>query len=176
MSSKQDPEKPGDRPEGKNERYSNLSPEKRAEIERQVRAGLEKADVIAGVRKKLRGLEGAVERTEMFANFMDGKRSLLGGKIGVDTLVGLVPGMDSVTGMAGLYIVAEALNAGVPKWIIFKMLMRLGVDSAIGMIPVAGDMADFFIHANTWNAEAFREYYEEVVREEAARSKDEDAL
>lgn len=137
----------------------DVSPAVREQAEREAEQGMEVVEIVAETRAKLAKMEKAVQRSETFAKWMD-KRFL-------DPIISIVvPGVSDL-GMsaAGLYIVAEAYNADVPKWILVKMLANLGIDALIGAIPVVGDIADFLYHANVRNAKLFREYYEKVKKE-----------
>lgn len=139
-------------------REKPIRPEDRERMEAQITTVLEEASVVASTRTKLAGLEKAVSRTETFAKWMD-KRYL-------DPLIGLIPGAGDIpTAALGLYVVAEAMNAGVPKGKIFRMLVNLGIDLVGGAIPGIGDIFDFFYKANVKNAAIFRKYLEEARAE-----------
>ena len=72
--------------------------------------------------------------------------------VGLDAIVGLVPIIgDLITAMMGAYIVWEARNLGLPKWKLWWMGGNIAVDTAIGAIPVAGDLFDFAFRSNTRN-------------------------
>lgn len=78
-------------------------------------------------------------------------------RIGIDGLIGLVPGIgDVATGALSLYFVAEAWRLGVPVTTILRMLANTGVDTVIGAIPVVGDLFDFAYKANRRNVELLR--------------------
>lgn len=127
------------------------------EVGAETKAGqaLDVASRVASTRVDLGKLERAVSRSEKFALWMD-KRYL-------DPILGLVPGVGEIpTAAAGLYIVAEALAAGVPKWKIFRMLMNIAVDAGVGAIPGIGDIFDFFYKSNSKNAAIFRKYLDSV--------------
>lgn len=139
-------------------REEPIRPEDRERMEAQIAAVLEETSVVASTRAKLADLEKAVSRTETFAKWMD-RRYL-------DPLIGLVPGAGDIpTAALGLYVVAEAMNAGVPKGRIFRMLVNLGIDLVGGAIPGIGDIFDFFYKANVKNAAIFRKYLEETRAE-----------
>ncbi len=147
-------------------RRTELTPTQREQIERQARQALDEAQIIASTRgqardnSKLRDMEAAVQRTEKFAYVMD--------KWLIDPIAGAFVGVgDTVTAAAGLYVVAEALNAGVPAGKIFHMLVNIGIDFAFGAIPVVGDIFDFFYKSNKKNAQIFRDYFEKLQREES---------
>jgi len=71
----------------------------------------------------------------------------------VDPLIGLVlPGIgDVITSVLGLYIVAIALRRRVSPVVIARMLLNLGLDAAIGAVPLVGDVFDFGFRANRRN-------------------------
>lgn len=139
-------------------REKPIRPEDQERVEVQAATVLEEASVIASTRAQLASLEKAVSRTETFAKWMD-RRYL-------DPLIGLVPGAGDIpTAALGLYVVAEAMNAGVPKGKIFRMLVNLGIDLVGGAIPVIGDIFDFCYKANVENAAIFRGYLAKVKEE-----------
>ncbi len=86
---------------------------------------------------------------------------VLGRKIGLDGILGLVPGIgDALAGALGAYILVEAWRAGMPKTTVFTMALRLGFDTGVGMIPIAGDLWDFFYAANSKNLKAVKAHLE----------------
>ena len=76
----------------------------------------------------------------------------------VDPLIGLLlPGAGDVLGAAiGLYPVALALRRGAPKVLIARMLLNLTVDLVGGLVPVLGDLWDFFFKAHSRNLALLR--------------------
>jgi hypothetical protein len=79
--------------------------------------------------------------------------------IGLDGVAGLVPVLgDIVTAALGLYIVWEARNLGLPKWKIARMAGNVLIDSAVGAVPVAGDVFDVFFRSNTRNLRILRKH------------------
>ena len=73
--------------------------------------------------------------------------------LGLDALVGLVPGVGDLAGaaMSG-YIVLAAARLGVPPSVLARMLLNLGVDTLVGSVPLLGDLFDVGFRANTRNA------------------------
>lgn len=71
----------------------------------------------------------------------------------LDPILGLiVPGVgDLLTAAAGLFLVRLAARRGLPRVVIARMLMNLGVDTALGSIPLVGDAFDFAWRANRRN-------------------------
>jgi hypothetical protein len=86
-----------------------------------------------------------LERVKKLANVLD--------RYMVDPLVGLVlPGAGDIVGsLLGIYIVAIALRRGASPVIVARMLLNLGIDAAIGIVPLLGDVADIGFKANRKN-------------------------
>lgn len=81
----------------------------------------------------------------------------LGTRIGADALIGLVPGVgDTAMAAMGLYLVWEARNLGASRWLLARMLANVGVDLAVGSVPVAGDVFDVFFRSNSRNLKLIR--------------------
>src|SRR5882757_7356133 len=74
-------------------------------------------------------------------------------KYGLDPILGFVaPAVGDLIGsLLGLYIVGYALRRGMSKALVARMLLNLGFDTAIGAIPIIGDLADFGFKANERN-------------------------
>jgi hypothetical protein len=71
----------------------------------------------------------------------------------VDPLLGLVlPGIGDVLGsVLGLYVVVVAVRRKVSPLVIARMLLNLGLDAALGAVPLLGDVFDFAFRANRRN-------------------------
>lgn len=73
-------------------------------------------------------------------------------RIGLDALLGLVPGVgDLISGALGLYLVAEARQLGASRWLQARMIGNLLIDAAVGAVPVAGDLFDVYFKAHVRN-------------------------
>lgn len=102
----------------------------------------------------LKGRQEAQRRLQRIAKLMDSQIRVpgLGLKIGADAVLGLVPGFgDVLTGAIGAYLIYEAQRLGVPRSAIVRMIANIAVDTAIGAIPLFGDVWDFFFRANDRN-------------------------
>ena len=96
------------------------------------------------VRQRIEALEAMLERAFVVPG--------INRPIGLDAIVGLVPVVgDVVTAAMGAYIIWESNNLGVPKWKLWRMGGNLVFDSAVGAIPIAGDVFDFLFRSNTRN-------------------------
>ena len=80
-------------------------------------------------------------------------------RVGLDPLVGLIPVVgDAISGMIGLWLIAEATRFGVPRIVVGRMVVNTGVDLAVGAIPILGDMFDVVSRSNSRNLALFRRH------------------
>lgn len=89
------------------------------------------------------------------------------GGVGLDGLIGLIPGIgDATTGAISLYIILEALAAGAGPVLVMRMLINVLIDTMLGVIPGLGDLFDFAFKSNTINV---RLLIEDIERREGVR-------
>lgn len=94
---------------------------------------------------------------EQIAWLMDRSIPIGGMRVGLDPLLGLIPGLGDVfSGMISTVLIVQAHRAGVPKSTVLRMMANVGIDTAVGAIPVAGDVFDFAWKANTRNLDLYR--------------------
>jgi hypothetical protein len=122
-------------------------------------------DVLEMLKRSARELgpeeEIALQRVARLAYWLDDRFRIPGTRrrIGVDGLLGLIPGIgDTATALLASYIVLEAWRLGAPKGTIGRMFANLGIDYFIGLVPLAGDLADFVWKANRRNARLLRDH------------------
>ena len=58
---------------------------------------------------------------------------------------------DLLSAAIGLYLVAQARELGASRWLQTRMVGNLVVDAALGVVPVAGDVADIYFKAHLRN-------------------------
>lgn len=105
----------------------------------------------AALRKRVETLELLLERSFVIPG--------INRPVGLDAIVGLVPVLgDVITATMGAYIIWEARNLGMPKWKIMRMVGNLGVDTALGAIPLVGDAFDFLFRSNTRNLKIIKKH------------------
>jgi hypothetical protein len=77
----------------------------------------------------------------------------------VDPIIGLVlPGAGDVIGsLLGMYTVHLAFKRKVSPVIIARMLLNLGFDGLLGIVPLVGDLVDVGFKANVKNVELLQE-------------------
>ncbi len=75
---------------------------------------------------------------------------VLGRRIGLDGLIGLVPGIGDLAGGAiSAYLIWLAHRLGAPLWLKLRMVGFVAVETVLGAIPLLGDLFDFGFKANT---------------------------
>jgi hypothetical protein len=103
------------------------------------------------VRNRVEAMEKVLERAFLIPG--------INRPIGLDSLVGLIPVVgDIATALMGGYIVWEARNLGMSKLQLTRMAANVGIDTALGAIPFAGDLFDFFWRSNTKNLKIIRKH------------------
>jgi hypothetical protein len=83
-------------------------------------------------------------------------------RIGLDAVVGLIPGVGDATTLAvsGLMILAITRH-GVSFWVLLKMVWNIILDALVGSIPVLGDFFDMTFKANRKNMVLLKTHYDE---------------
>ena len=83
-------------------------------------------------------------------------------RVGLDPLLGLIPGLGDVAGaaMAG-YVVILGSRFGAPAPVLLRMLANVGVDTVLGAVPLLGDAFDVAWKANVRNLVLLERYLEQ---------------
>ena len=90
---------------------------------------------------------------------------LTGYRIGLDGLIGLVPGAgDLVTALMSAYIIREAARMGIPRHLIARMTANLLADFFAGAIPILGDVVDVAFKSNKRNLALLDEHLKKHAR------------
>jgi hypothetical protein len=81
-------------------------------------------------------------------------------RFGLDPIIGILfPGIgDAVTGAGSIGLMALALRRGVPRVVLFRMVLNILVDVLAGALPIVGDIFDLAYKSNRRNLELIREY------------------
>lgn len=90
---------------------------------------------------------------EAFGRFLDSSIRLPGGfRIGWDGIIGLIPGIGDAIGFGlSSWLVWRAYQLGLPRSVIIRMLLNVGIEALVGVVPVIGDLFDFVFKANNRN-------------------------
>jgi len=94
---------------------------------------------------------------ETIAWLMDRSIPIGGFRIGLDPIIGLIPGFgDVVSTLISAVLIVQAQRAGVSKATVLRMMTNVGIDTALGSIPLVGDAFDFAWKSNVKNLELYR--------------------
>jgi len=107
-----------------------------------------------------------LKRLERYSRFTDNSISLpfTKFKIGVEALIGLVPGIGDLIGLAmSSYVLLEAQRAGASSSVKRRMLFNIAVDFFGGLVPVVGDAFDAVYKANMRNTRLLSEYLQQEL-------------
>jgi len=78
--------------------------------------------------------------------------------VGLDGFLGLIPGVGDMAGAAvSALIIARAMQSGISKSAVLRMVINVGLDSLVGAVPFFGDIFDFAFKSNTYNLKIYRE-------------------
>jgi len=79
-------------------------------------------------------------------------------RFGLDPIIGvLFPGIgDAVTGSGSIGLLALAFRRGVPRVILWRMVLNIVIDGIFGSLPIVGDAFDVAFKANRRNFELIR--------------------
>ncbi len=95
---------------------------------------------------------------EALAHFLDSSIRLPGGiRIGWDGIIGMIPGVGDAVGLGlSSWLVWRARQLGLPRPVIYRMLLNVGLEALVGVVPVVGDVFDFVFKANNRNVALMR--------------------
>jgi len=103
------------------------------------------------VRQRIEAMEALLERSVVIPG--------INLPVGLDAIAGLIPvAGDVIAAALGAYIVWEAHNLGLPKWKLWRMAGNIAFDTAIGAVPVVGDVFDLLFRSNTRNLKIVRRH------------------
>ena len=95
-----------------------------------------------------------LERVRRFAVLLDSGIRIPGTRIriGLDPILGLVPGLGDATGAAlSAGIFAEGIRRGASRATLVRMAANIALDLLVGAVPVLGDVFDVVLKANLRN-------------------------
>jgi hypothetical protein len=90
-------------------------------------------------------------------------------RVGLDALVGLIPGFGDVAGAAASgYIILSAARMGAPTSVLLRMLLNVATETVVGTVPVIGDLFDVGWRANLRNTALLERHLAAPVATRAA--------
>lgn len=86
-------------------------------------------------------------------------------RFGWDPILGLIPWLgDLVTPLFSVLMIRQALRVRVPKIVLARMLLNVGIDALVGVVPLAGDLFDLGWKANARNLRLLERHAHERAR------------
>jgi hypothetical protein len=97
---------------------------------------------------------------EALARWLDYAFALPGGfRFGMAGIIGLIPGIgDILDALLSLYIVVRAIQLGVPRVALARMLVNVGIEGLAGSVPLLGDLFDVAFKANRRNYQLLKSH------------------
>ena len=89
--------------------------------------------------------DARLARARVIARALDSAVGIPGTKyrVGLDPLLGLVPGLGDLAGAAlSGYIVLTGIRMGASRIVVARMLGNIALDTLLGSVPVIGDLFD----------------------------------
>ncbi len=104
-----------------------------------------------------------LQRLEKIAHRMDTalRIPIIGMRVGYDSIIGLIPGIGDILTLApSAWIIIEAKRLGAPPHLLGRMAANTGIDAAVGMVPLVGDLFDATFKSNRRKVALLREHLE----------------
>ncbi|MBE9047546.1 DUF4112 domain-containing protein [Pleurocapsales cyanobacterium LEGE 10410] len=117
-----------------------------------------------------------LRRIRKIAKLLDTAIGIPGTKfrIGLDPILGLLPGGgDLITAGISAYMIYLATRFGLEKSEISQMVKNVALETAVGFVPIAGDIFDAYFKANIRNLEILEKH---LAKTEGGLNPDAEAL
>jgi hypothetical protein len=108
---------------------------------------------------------------EALARWLDYSFELPGGfQFGFAGIIGLIPGIgDLFDALISLYIVGRAIQLGIPRVALARMLVNVGIEGLAGSVPFFGDLFDIAFKANRRNYQLLQRHLTQPSRHTRAQ-------
>ncbi len=106
---------------------------------------------------------------EALARWLDYAFALPGGfRFGVAGIVGLIPGIGDVfDALVSCYIVLRAIQLGIARVALARMLVNVAIEAIAGSVPFIGDVFDVAFKANRRNYQILKSHMSQPARQSA---------
>lgn len=112
-------------------------------------------------------LETDLQNARRLATLLDAQFSFMGVRFGLDSLIGLLPGIgDTLTALASTYLIRVAQRHDLGRVLISRMAFNIFVDWLPGFVPLVGDLIDVAYKANLKNLKLLEAAAEKKLRTE----------
>ena len=102
-----------------------------------------------------------LKRIRKIAKLLDTAIGIPGTKIrfGLESVLGLIPGGgDLFTALISAYSLYLATSFGLEKSEILQMIKNIAIDTALGSVPIVGDIFDVYFKSNLRNLEILEDH------------------
>lgn len=100
-----------------------------------------------------------IKNTKRLAKLLDSQFSIFGFKFGLEPVVGLIPGIGDIVALIfSLSILAVGIYMKLPFRALVRIAINILFDFLIGIMPIAGDVADTIFKANLKNIEILERF------------------
>ena len=112
-----------------------------------------------------------LRRLRALAWFLDRSIPIGPWRVGVDPIIGLLPGVgDWIGAVLGLYLLYQGARLGLSANVLARMGGNILVETIVGAIPVLGDLFDFAWQANSRNLALVEKYYRPALKPRSFRN------
>jgi hypothetical protein len=111
-------------------------------------------------------------RMRTLSRLLDTAIRLPGGfRIGIDPIIGLVPGIgDVIASLLSLWLVYDAARLGISKSVLARMVLNIAIETVVGAVPVLGDFIDAAWKANVRNMRLVEAHYVPTLKERSFKT------
>jgi hypothetical protein len=104
---------------------------------------------------------------EALARWFDYAFELPGGfRFGFAGIIGLIPGIgDVIDALVSLFIIVRAIQLGIARVAITRMLVNVGIEAVAGSVPFLGDLFDIAFKANRRNYQILKNHISQPERQ-----------
>ncbi|MCM2349030.1 MAG: DUF4112 domain-containing protein [Bacteriovoracaceae bacterium] len=108
-----------------------------------------------------------LKELQKLSSILDSKfEAPFGFRFGLDALIGLIPVIGDWIGAAmSIYIISQAASMGVGNATLIRMAINVALENIIDMIPVVGNVFDFYWKANNRNIELLENHLQNPPHE-----------
>ncbi len=109
--------------------------------------------------EKAAAIERDLARIDQMARLLDARFKLpfIPFRFGLDTVVGLVPGIgDLIAAAPAVWMLGKGWQHGARRRVLLRMASNSGLDLVLGSVPLIGDIFDATYKSNLRNAEMLR--------------------
>jgi hypothetical protein len=115
--------------------------------------------------------QARLQRLERLAWVLDRSIPIGRHRIGLDPILGLLPGVgDAIGALLSVYVLYEGARLGAPAHVLARMAGNILVESILGAVPVLGDLFDFVWQANSRNMQLLHRHHAPGWRPRSLRS------